>query len=204
MEKGKKSKNNPLFPVGCVIMASGLGKRFGGNKLMAEFEGLPLVMRAIMATEGLVQKLVVVTRHEEVAKLCRERNIEVILHALPYRSDTVRLGVEAIGEDVEGCIFLTGDQPLLRRETVAELIAHWETEPNCIWRAASQGQGKSPVLFPRWCFPELTTLPEGKGGNVVVKRHPRQVRLMEVEDARELWDVDTQEDLQELEMSNEK
>lgn len=33
---------NPLNPnLGCVIMASGLGKRFGDNKLMADFDGQP-------------------------------------------------------------------------------------------------------------------------------------------------------------------
>ena len=34
------------FPkIGCVIMASGLGKRFGGNKLMADFQGKPLLQQ---------------------------------------------------------------------------------------------------------------------------------------------------------------
>ena len=28
--------DHPVLPVGCVIMASGLGKRFGSNKLMAD------------------------------------------------------------------------------------------------------------------------------------------------------------------------
>lgn len=32
----------PTTPhLGCVIMASGLGKRFGGNKLMADLMGSP-------------------------------------------------------------------------------------------------------------------------------------------------------------------
>ena len=34
----------PTTPhLGCVIMASGLGTRFGGNKLMADFDGQPLI-----------------------------------------------------------------------------------------------------------------------------------------------------------------
>ena len=39
--------------IGCVIMASGLGKRFGGNKLMADFHGEPMVCRILDATEGI-------------------------------------------------------------------------------------------------------------------------------------------------------
>lgn len=37
--------DHPVLPVGCVIMASGLGKRFGSNKLMADFNGKPLITR---------------------------------------------------------------------------------------------------------------------------------------------------------------
>lgn len=30
-------------PIGCVIMASGLARRFGSNKLLADFGGRPLL-----------------------------------------------------------------------------------------------------------------------------------------------------------------
>ena len=58
----------PTTPhLGCVIMASGLGKRFGGNKLMADFDGQPLICRALTVTDGLFSHRVVVTRHADVA-----------------------------------------------------------------------------------------------------------------------------------------
>ena len=69
------------FPqIGCVIMASGLGKRFGGNKLMADFHGKPMIQRALDATDGLFARRVVVTRHEQVAALCRAQHVDVVLH----------------------------------------------------------------------------------------------------------------------------
>ena len=117
------------FPrIGCVIMASGLGKRFGGNKLMADFHGKPMLQRALEATEGLFARRVVVTRHERVAAFCREQNVDVVLHDLPHRNDTVRLGLEAL-DDPDACMFLPGDQPLLRRETVANLLRSWKEHP---------------------------------------------------------------------------
>ena len=109
---------------GCVIMASGLGKRFGGNNLMADFGGKPMIHRALEATDGLFSRRVVVTRHESVARLGREGNVEVGLHDLPHRSDTVRLGLEALGE-LDVCMFIPGDQPLLRRDTFAMLLDNW-------------------------------------------------------------------------------
>ena len=185
-----------FFPeTGCVIMASGLGKRFGSNKLMADFLGRPMIHRALDATEGLFDRRVVVTRHESVAALCRERNVEVLLHALAHRSDTVRLGLEALGE-ADCCMFLPGDQPLLRRETVAMLLERWRENPDSIIRPVYEDTEGSPVIFPGWAFDELKNLPEGRGGGVVIRNHPHAVCRVSVTNPFELADADTPETLE--------
>ena len=185
-----------FFPkLGCVIMASGLGTRFGGNKLMADFGGKPMILRALDATEGLFSQRVLVTRHESVAKLARERNVEVVLHDLPHRSDTVRLGLEALGE-LDACMFLPGDQPLLRWETVELLLEAWKDNPDRIIRPAYEDSEGSPVVFPAWAFSELTNLPEGKGGGVVIKNHPNEVCRVSIANPFELADADTPETLE--------
>jgi molybdenum cofactor cytidylyltransferase len=184
------------FPrIGCVIMASGMSRRFGANKLMADFHGSPMIQRALNATEGLFARRVVVTRHESVASLCREQGVEVVVHDLPHRSDTVRLGLEALG-DLDACMFLPGDQPLLRRETVVMLLQSWKEEPECIVRPVYEDSEGSPVLFPAWAFPELKNLPEGKGGGVVIKKHPQALRRVSVANPFELADADTPETLE--------
>ena len=194
--KANQSLYRQFFPkTGCVIMASGLGKRFGTNKLMADFHGKPMILRALAATEGLFSDRVVVTRHESIASLCREQNVDVVLHNLPNRSDTVRLGLEALG-DLDCCVFLPGDQPLLRRETVAMLLENWKEDPDKIIRPAYEATVGSPVLFPSWAFPELRSLPEGKGGSAVVRNHPHDVLQVPVADPFELADADTPETLE--------
>lgn len=186
------------FPtLGCVIMASGMSRRFGSNKLLADFDGAPLLLQALRATDGLFQKRVVVTRHEEAAELCRAYGVEAVLHDLPGRNDTVRLGLDAVGE-ADACLFLPADQPLLRKETVAKLICLWENDREKIVRPVCGGDPGSPVLFPRWAFPELMTLPEGKGGGVIIKKYPERVLLTEIDDPFELMDADTPEALAEL------
>lgn len=194
--KANQSLYRQFFPkTGCVIMASGQGKRFGTNKLMADFHGKPMILRALAATEGLFSDRVVVTRHESIASLCRERNVDVVLHNLPNRSDTVRLGLEALG-DLDCCVFLPGDQPLLRRETVAMILENWKENPDKIIRPVYEDTVGSPVLFPSWAFPELRSLPEGKGGSAVVRNHPHDVLQVPVADPFELADADTPETLE--------
>ena len=194
--KANQALYRQFFPkTGCVIMASGLGKRFGGNKLMADFHGKPMIQRALDATEGLFTRRVVVTRHESVAVLCRAQRVEVVLHDLPGRNDTVRLGLEALG-DLDCCLFLPGDQPLLRRETVALLMENRKENPGSILRLAYEDTEGSPVLFPSWAFPELRNLPEGKGGGFVIKNHPHDVLRVFTANPFELADADTPETLE--------
>ena len=112
--------DDPASALGCVVMASGLGRRFGGNKLMADFCGAPLIANALaLAALPLLACRIVVTRSEEVEALCNAQGVPVLRHAQPYRSDTVRLGLAALlGKEpaLRGCLFLPGDQPLLTQE----------------------------------------------------------------------------------------
>lgn len=182
--------SNQANRIGCVIMASGMGKRFGSNKLMADFAGSPMILHAIKKTENLFSKRVVVTRHIEIVELCHQSDLEVIYHNLPYRSDTIRLGLKAL-DNIDACMFLPGDQPLLRRETVAMLLENRKENPDSIIRPAYEDSEGSPVIFPAWAFPELKHLPEGKGGGFVMKNHPHAVCRVPVSDPFELADADT-------------
>ena len=177
---------------GCIIMASGLSTRFGSNKLMADLDGAPLI-----ACDGLFAKRVAVTRHKDVAKLCCTLGVEAIMHDEPLRSDTVRLGMQAM----DGCdtaTFIQADQPLISANTLAALLRGAEAHPEFIWRVGFQGTQGAPVLFPAWAFDELRALPPGKGGGFVAKAHAQRVRCMEAASEWELFDVDTVQDLEVL------
>lgn len=179
---------------GCIIMASGMGTRFGRNKLMTELCGMSLIQHVLQATESLFARRVVVTRHSDVARLCDELGVEVVLHSEPRRNDTVRLGMEKM----TGCdtiTFVQGDQPLISANSITALLRGAESFPECIWRASFEGTPGAPVLFPAWTFNELRSLPPGKGGGVVAKTHKERVRTVEVSSKWELFDVDTPDDL---------
>jgi len=180
--------------VGLVIMASGLGKRFGGNKLMAELMGRPMIRWIMDTSEGLFDQKIVVTRSCQVKELCANIGNQYIHHELPYRSDTVRLGVSALSRDIDYCFFVPGDQPLLKRKTLERLIEGAKQNPDRILRAGYEETVGSPIGFPRCFFEELKDLPEGKGGSWLAKKYSDMVQIISVEDAFELIDIDTTED----------
>ncbi len=199
--------------VAAVIMASGLGKRFQEdgtpwkNKLLQDFCGAPLLSRILDSTDALpLSARTVVTRDSAVAAYTRQRGINTVLHDLPHRSDTVRLGLERVLAlslwEPDGVLFCPGDQPLLRMESMEALIQAFRQHPDQIHRLCYEENGTrtpgAPVLFPKRLFGDLLHLPEGKGGSFLIKREPDLVVHVPVADREELSDADTPEELARL------
>lgn len=184
--------------LGCLILASGQGRRFGSNKLLADLCGAPLLDRTLdCLPAGVFCKTLVVTRWPRVAGLCAARHIPCLLHDRVDRSDVIRLGIRYM-EGMDGCLVCQGDQPLCRPESIARLAEAFRRQPRCIHRLAWQGVGASPVLFGAEHFAALASLPPKTGGSAVLRAAPQLVRLTEAEDPRELWDADTPEALERI------
>ena len=176
--------------IGCVVMASGEGRRFGSNKMLADIHGEPLIARTIDSVPRRFDT-VVSTRWREVAQICEDKRCPCVLHDGALRSESVRAGlVWGRGRGWMGCLFLPGDQPLVSAGSFEALVRAFDAlgreRPV---RLALNGEPSSPVLFPAHLFAPLMRLEGADGGGSVLKGR-RDVELVEAR-AYELWDVDT-------------
>ncbi len=188
-------RGNPSPKIGCVIMASGLSVRFGKNKLFAEWDGKTFLERILDTTEGIFSRRVVVTRSEDAAAVCRKKGVKVIFHSFPNRNDTVRLGT-AYMEGMDGVLFCPCDQPLLRKESLLGLLDAFQEGD--ILRLAYGEKTGMPVLFDKAYFTELQSLPEKKGGSYLIGKYGKRVKAVQATEEYELLDVDTPEELENL------
>lgn len=190
--------------LGCVVMASGEGARFGGEpggKLLAPLAGVPVLERTLAALPADLLDVVVVTRWDAVEALCERLGVRCVRAAGPLKSDTMRAGLEALGHRA-GCLFVTGDQPLLGERSARSMVAALTREPSAIVRLAWHGRAANPVLWPADTLDALARLEGDAGGRVLLAGHAEltdRVRLVEAESEWELTDVDTPEDLARLE-----
>ena len=178
----------------CIVMAAGVGKRFGTNKLLANFAGKPLYRWALEAIDGnCFSGVIVVTGHGPVAAAAEELGFRVVCNDRPEDgvSRTIRLGLQA-AEVCGGALFMTADQPLLAAETLRKLTERFMEKPQDIYAAAHNGVRGNPCLFPKEFFEELCALQGDTGGAAVIRKHPERLRLVEVP-AWELFDCDTPE-----------
>ncbi len=186
--------------IDAVLMAGGSSQRFGGNKLLAHWQGRPLVCSLLERfPHKAFGRTVVVTRHPEVAALAGDLGYEVLLRPEECQdiSGTIRAGLAAV-QGGSGCLFAVCDQPLLSPPSVLRLAEHFQSHPHRIAALSYDGRRGNPVIFPASLYGELLTLPPGGSGGRVIKTHPQLLDLVEADFPEELLDVDTREDLQNL------
>ena len=185
-------------------MASGEGARFGGapdEKLVTPLAGTAVLERTLAALPADLLDVVVVTRWDAVEGLCGRLGVRCVRADGPLKSDTMRAGLEALGHRA-GCLFVTGDQPLLSEKSVRSMVAALTHEPTAIVRLSWHGRPANPVLWPNDTLGALARLDNDTGGRVLLAGHAElegRVRLGRAADEWELADVDTPEDLTRLE-----
>ena len=187
--------------IGCVLLAAGAGKRFGGGKLLHTVEGETMIARALrLYGEITFAARICVTRSEstEIQQQAFDLGIPVAINPDPQRGVGTRVAIatEAIlarEPALDGILYAVADQPYLSQESVRKLLEAFEAHPNDIASLSFGKRRGNPAIFPAEFYPELCALKADTGGGAVIKRHPEWLRLVEAFSARELDDIDTKE-----------
>ena len=178
-------------------MAAGNSRRFGENKLTTVFNGRSLIRYAFDAVStDKLHRICVVTQYDSIASLAEQYGFLCIRNHHPEEgiSLSVKLGTTALMDEADAIIYMVADQPNIRRESIAGLIDLSLENPGRIISAAHNGKRGNPCLFPKKYFPELLLLTGDTGGSSVIRSHPEDLLLYEL-DREELRDIDTKEDL---------
>lgn len=182
--------------LGAVLMAAGLGRRFGGDKLFARIGNTTLIEHALaLLPAALFKKTAVVSKDERILALAKQYGFTPVLNDAPEEgiSSSIRLGTNAL-EGLDAAMFFVCDQPNLSSETVRLLVGAFEETPDKIIVPEAKGKWGNPCIFPSSYFPELLALEGDTGGKAVIRKHPEAVRTIEVPE-EELLDIDKKEDL---------
>ena len=188
-----------VMNVGAVVLAAGAGSRFGGGKLLAALDGRPLVRHVIDAAvaAGLEPIVLVVPPGDAFDDLDLTPALSV-LNPNPGEglSSSVRIGLRALdGEGVDAAIILPGDQPRVRADVIATLIAAAQRQPEApfIVPRYRDDAAPNPILARRSTWRLADELAGDRGFGPVLDQHPELVVHVPVEGANP--DVDTVADL---------
>lgn len=187
--------------VGGVVLAAGRSARFGsGNKLLAPVDGTAVVRHvAETACESSLLEVVAVLGYESAAVAETLDGLSLsVRHNDDYaagQSTSVRHGVESAHEaGWDAALFLLGDMPFLRAETIEQLLDAYRSGPATVVVPEYGGTRGNPVLFDRRHFEALASVSGDRGGRDVIEASERTA-FVPVDDPGVHRDIDTDADL---------
>ena len=188
--------------VDIVLLAAGRSSRMGGpNKLLALFDGEPLVRRtAGRALGSKAAGTVVVTGHQRERVRSALAGLGVTVADNPDFADglasSLKAGIAKVAPDAAGAMIVLGDMPGVSSKDLDSLIdAFRRSGGHAVVRASHQGKRGNPVLLPRSLFAAVAQLEGDTGARHLVEAEGLDVIDVEIGQAASI-DVDTREALE--------
>ena len=189
-------------PMAVILLGAGNSRRFQGNKLLYPLEGIPMYRRIVEhALRFPSARRIMVTQYQEILKDLEESPITAVRNFHPEWgiSHSIQLGIEAAG-DVAAYLFAVCDQPFLQYETLECLLERFITSGKGIAAVSCNGHLGNPNIFSASYRKELLALAGDVGGKAVMKRHPEDVAIWEIQEEEELRDIDERSQLSALDI----
>ncbi|HTV70989.1 MAG TPA: molybdopterin-binding/glycosyltransferase family 2 protein [Rhizobiaceae bacterium] len=185
--------------VEAIVLAAGRSRRMGGpNKLLALFDGKPLVRRTAerVVASGAADTFVI-TGHQE-------DRIKAALAGLDIRTvsnrdfatglaSSLKAGIAALSSKTSGALIVLGDMPEITTADLDSLIAAFaKNGGHAVVRAVNNGKRGNPVILPRAVFPLVAQLEGDTGARHIVESTGLTVIDIEIGAGADI-DVDTPE-----------
>lgn len=185
-----------------IVLAAGLSNRFEyGNKLMANFRGVPLATYSSRLWNDLPQPrriAVVPSGSGELEQIFLDSGWTTIHNDKPARgqSSSVRLGLaEAVKQNATKIIVALADMPLISDKHLDNVYAKL-TDHDAVMSSTGD-YSHPPSGFTREVFPRLKSLNGDEGAKSIFRQIERRA-LVPVSGSA-VRDVDTVEDMKQLE-----
>lgn len=189
--------------IASIVLAGGRSTRYGSrNKLLEMLDGAPLVVRAVKAAlSSRASPVIVVTGHEAEAVERALDGLDVrIVHNPDFKeglSTSLKAGIAALPQDVDGAIVSLGDMPRIEARHLDRLISAFSPkEGRGIVVPVHLGKRGNPVLFARAYFPELLAIEGDTGARHIIAASASEVAEVDLGTDAIFLDIDTPEALE--------
>jgi molybdenum cofactor cytidylyltransferase len=195
-----------LANLDAVVLAAGLGSRFGGGKLLAPWRGGVLLDGALAAAFAApVRSVIMVWGADEGVRAAAEgfaRGVDGLerlrlAHASDFAdglSASLKAGIRAVPGDSDGAFVFLGDMPRIPLGVAATLADALRTGASAA-APTFEGERGHPVLFGKALLPQLLELSGDQGAGRLLKGLGEALVLVPASDSGVLYDVDRPEDL---------
>lgn len=188
--------------VSAIVLAAGQSRRMGRqNKLLAEIDGVAMVVRTIEAIQkSNAESITVVLGHEaeNVRQVLAGRGLTFIENPdyADGLSTSLKRGLTAVTPEADAVIICLGDMPRISHTEINKLIdAFAPKDGNSICVPTHDGKRGNPVLIGRRFFTEIQDIGGDVGAKYLIGAYPELVLEVEMDGDAILLDIDTPEAL---------
>jgi molybdenum cofactor cytidylyltransferase len=182
-----------------VVLAAGAGRRFGGDKMLAEVDGMPLIRHAASAYAELCgQVTVVISTDDRLREALAGLPVDIVTN--PGADEGIASSIRAAvnhSRSHPALMIALGDEPRVDRALVMQVMQLWHQTRAPIVMPLYNGEPGHPVLFDEATYGDLLTLKGDRGAKGLAERYGPKVRSVEVAGPRPT-DIDTTQDLERL------
>ena len=195
-----------------LLLAAGAGSRFGGDKLLARWQGTPIITHVATTIAQTVQSgvlsgavAVIPPASTTLAWPLDTAGFTLVEnpHARRGMSTSLQRGLWALSlpsvvPEAAAALVVLADQPLLRGEVIQALVTDWREHHRTVRPryAASPDEPGHPVLLDRADWPLAHEALGDAGVGALLSEIPGGVRQVDVAGSNP--DIDTPEDLTRL------
>lgn len=159
--------------ISCIVLASGMSKRMGQNKLTLKLNNKMVFEYTLdLINKISFDEVIVVTRFKEVINYSKKYNFKIANNKNYYlgQSESIKSGVEIAREDND-YMFFVADQPMLTTKTVNKIIESYSGEKKEIVIPFFKEIKGNPIIFNNYYRESLLTLEGDKGGSAIIKNN---------------------------------
>lgn len=190
--------------IALLMLAAGASRRFGPDeKLLAPFDGEPLVVRSVRRIAGLGLPVTVVVavgggaveQALHNAGLVPPVRVTVNPRAAAGIGTSIAAGLASLSADTEAVVILQADMPFVDADLIGRLVAAFRAAsvPLPVHPVLPDGGQANPVLWPAAWFPQLAALDGDRGGKRLLEG--AGALTIALGDPAAAADIDTAEDL---------
>ena len=197
-------KNHPMAG---IVLAAGMSARMGKPKQLMNLSGKPLLVRVVeTALASELEKVVLVLGHEAekilaaLGSLAHDQRLITVVNER-YRegmASSLQAGLLQVKDRFPAVMFLLGDQPMVAADTVNLLLRRFRASDRDICVPVYAGVRGNPICFSNLFYDRIIAIRGDTGAREIINDHPDNVLYVEIENPLCFMDVDSPEDLEQI------